>query len=156
MDILLEKSDLVRLSYVDADLSKLFDQISKLTGNIDKITSENSKLGSDVVITQKVKNRLEEKITYLPEKQAKGKKYSRRNKEQLTVIPSSIPDEDLENTMVYMLKDSGIDVGLEILSDVTDSISQVLVEVTIKKITVKFINREHSKALLKHKKPLRG
>ena len=107
-------------------------------------------------ITQKVKNRLEEKITYLPEKQAKGKKYSRRNKEQLTVIPSSIPDEDLENTMVYMLKDSGIDVGLEILSDVTDSISQVLVEVTIKKITVKFINREHSKALLKHKKPLRG
>lgn len=152
----MEKSDLVRLSYVDADLSKLFDQISKLTGNIDKITSENSKLGSDVVITQKVKNRLEEKITYLPEKQAKGKKYSRRNKEQLTVIPSSIPDEDLENTMVYMLKDSGIDVGLEILSDVTDSISQVLVEVTIKKITVKFINREHSKALLKHKKPLRG
>lgn len=147
---------MVRLSYVDADLSKLFDQISKLTGNIDKITSENSKLGSDVVITQKVKNRLEEKITYLPEKQAKGKKYSRRNKEQLTVIPSSIPDEDLENTMVYMLKDSGIDVGLEILSDVTDSISQVLVEVTIKKITVKFINREHSKALLKHKKPLRG
>lgn len=152
----MEKSDLVGLSYVDADLSKLFDQISKLTGNIDKITSENSKLGSDVVITQKVKNRLEEKITYLPEKQAKGKKYSRRNKEQLTVIPSSIPDEDLENTMVYMLKDSGIDVGLEILSDVTDSISQVLVEVTIKKITVKFINREHSKALLKHKKPLRG
>ena len=86
-----------------------------------------------MVITQKVKNRLEEKITYLPEKQAKGKQYSRRNKEQLTVIPSSIPDEDLENTMVYMFKESGIDVGLKILSDITDSLCQVLVEVTRKK-----------------------
>ena len=35
--------------------------------------------------------------------------------------------------MVYMFKDSGIDVGLEILSDVTNSLSQVLVEVIIKK-----------------------
>ena len=86
-----------------------------------------------MAITQNVKNRLEEKITYLPEKQAKGKQYSRRNKEQLTVKPSSIPDEDLENTVVYMFKDSGIDVGLEILSDVTNSLSQVLVEVIIKK-----------------------
>ena len=59
--------------------------------------------------------------------------------------------------MVYMFKESGIDVGLEIISDATNSLSQVLVEVIIKKkVTVKFINREHSKALLKHKKRIRG
>lgn len=35
--------------------------------------------------------------------------------------------------MVYMFKESGIDVGLEIISDATNSLSQVLVEVIIKK-----------------------
>ena len=50
---------------VDADLYKLSDQISKLTEAVDQISLENRKLRSELVITQNVNNRLEEKIINL-------------------------------------------------------------------------------------------
>ena len=57
------------------------------------------------------------------------------NTAELSSIPNSIP-EDLENTMINICRESGIDVEpkyTEILRDVTNSLSQGIVEVTIKR-----------------------
>ena len=57
------------------------------------------------------------------------------NTAELSSIPNSIP-EDLENTMINICRESGIDVEAkytEILRDVTNSLSQGIVEVTIKR-----------------------
>ena len=57
------------------------------------------------------------------------------NTVELSSIPNSIP-EDLENTMINICRESGIDVEAkytEILRDVTNSLSQGIVEVTIKR-----------------------
>lgn len=57
------------------------------------------------------------------------------NTVELSSIPNSIP-EDLENTMINICRESGIDVEaryLEILRDVANSLSQGIVEVTIKR-----------------------
>ena len=66
----LKKSELVLKGklIVDADLHKLSGQISKLKEAIDQISLENRKFRSELVITQNVSNRLEEKIINLEEK----------------------------------------------------------------------------------------
>lgn len=50
---------------VHANLHKLSDQISKLKWAIPQISLENRKLRSELVITQNVNSRLEEKIINL-------------------------------------------------------------------------------------------
>ena len=53
---------------VDADLYKLSDQISKLTEAIDQISLEHRKLRNELIITQNVNSRLEEKKINLEKK----------------------------------------------------------------------------------------
>ena len=95
-DLVQEILDLKEKVIVDTDLHKTSDQIYKLTETIDQISLENRKLTSELVITKNVNSRLEERIINLEKNQAKGEKYSRRNAE-LSGIPNSIFDEDLEN-----------------------------------------------------------
>ena len=84
-------------------MHKLSDQIHKLTEAIDQSSLENRKLTSGLVITKNVNNRLEERIQNL-EKNHVG------NNVELSAIPNSICDEDLENTVINICKESGIDV----------------------------------------------
>ena len=98
-------SDLERKVIVDTDLHKLSDQIHKLTEMIDQISAENRKLTSELVITKNVNSRLEERIINLEKNQAKGEQYSRRNNVELSDIPNSIRDEDLENTVINICKE---------------------------------------------------
>ena len=81
-----------------------------LTEAIDQISLENRKLRSELSITQNVHSRLEEKIINLEKNQVKGEQYSQRNNVELSGIPNSIPDEDLENMVINICKESGIDV----------------------------------------------
>ena len=113
----LKKSDLVQKILdlkgkviVDTDLHKLSDQIYKLTEAIDQISLENRKLTSELVITKNVNTRLEERIN-LEKNQAKGEQYRWRNNVELSGIPNSICNEDLENTIIKICKESGIDVN---------------------------------------------
>ena len=101
----LKKSDLVQKILglkgkfiVDTDLHKLSDQIYKLTEETDQISLENRKLTSELVITKNVNTRLEERIINLEKNQAKREQYIRSNSIELSGIPNSICDEDLENT----------------------------------------------------------
>ena len=114
----LKKSDLVQKILdlkgeviVHTDLHKLSNQIHKLAGEIDQILLKNRKLTSELVITKNVNSRLEEKIINLEKNQAKGEQYSWRNNVELSGIRNSICDEDLENTVINICKESGTDVG---------------------------------------------
>ena len=88
----------------EGDLHKLFDQISKLTETIDQISLENKKLRSELVTTQNVDSRIEEKIINLEKNHAKGEQYSRRNNIELSGLPNSILDEDLEDTVINVCR----------------------------------------------------
>ena len=118
----LKKSDLVQKILdlkgkviVDTDLHKLSNQIRKLSEAISQIPLENRKLTSELVVTKNVNSRLEERIINLEKKQAKWKQYSRRNNVELSDIPNSIYDEDLENTVINIYKESGIDVDVRVI-----------------------------------------
>ena len=141
---------------VDTDLHKLSNQISKLTEAIDQILLENRKLKSELSITQNVNSRLEEKIINLEKNQVKGEQYSQRNNVELSGIPNSIPDEDLENTVINICKESGIGVqardieGCHRLPLSRNSRSHD------KRVIVKFLNQKNEEALLKDKKRISG
>ena len=57
---------------VDADSHKLSDQLSKLAEAIDQISLENRKLRNELVLTQNVSSRLDEKIINLEKIKRKG------------------------------------------------------------------------------------
>ena len=95
---------------VDADLNKLCEKIERLAESMNQIVTENKKLQSDAVLMKNVNPKLEEKIVYLEKNKAKGEQYSHRNNIEISGIPSSIPDEDLENTIVSVCKDSGVEI----------------------------------------------
>ena len=106
----LKKSDIrsKRESIADTDLHRLSDQINKLTEAIDKISLGNRKFTSELVMKKNVNSRLEERITNLEKNQAKGEQYGRRNNVELPGIPKSICDEELENIVINICKESNI------------------------------------------------
>ena len=109
-DLLQKILDVKGKVVVDADLHKLCEMIEKLTESINQIVAENKKLQSDIVIVKNVNHKLEGKIVYLEKKQVKGEKYSRRNNIEISGIPSSVPDDALENTVESICKDSGVEI----------------------------------------------
>ena len=136
----------------DADLNKLCEKIERSAESMNQIVTENKKLQSDAVIMKNVNPKLEEKIVYLEKNQAKGEQYSRRNNVEISGIPNRIPDEALENTIISICKDSRVETdpkdieGCHRLPLLRNSRGQD------KRVIVKFVNRKHSKALLRDKK----
>ena len=95
---------------------------------------------------------MEEKIVYLDKNQARGEQYSCKNNIEISGIPNRIPDEDIENTIISICKDSGVEIdpkeieGCHRLPLSRNSRGQD------KRLIVKFVNRKHSEALLRDKK----
>ena len=57
-----------------------------------------------------VNSRLEEKMINLGKNQVKGEQYCQRNNVELSGIMNSLCDADLENTVINICKEPGIDV----------------------------------------------
>ena len=62
--------------------------------------AENKKLQSDIVIVKNVNHTLEEM----------GEQCSHRNNREISGIPNSIPGKDLENTVISICNDSGVEI----------------------------------------------
>ena len=104
---LLKKLDLVQKILdlkgkvgVDTDVHKLCGKIERLTGSLHQIVAENKKLQSDIVIVKNVNHTLEEM----------GEQCSHRNNREISGIPNSIPGKDLENTVISICNDSGVEI----------------------------------------------
>ena len=96
-----------------------------------------------------VNRKLEEKIVYLEKNQVKGEQYSCRNNIEISGIPDRIPDEDLENTIISICKDSGVEIDPKD----TEGCRRLPLSRNIrgqdKRVIVKFGNWKHSEALLR-------
>ena len=100
---------------------------------MNQILAENKKLQSDIAIVKNVNCKLEDKIVYLEKNQAKVvEQYSCRNNMEISGIPSTIPDNLLENTVISICRDSGVEIDPKMSKAVTDSYSQEIVEGKIK------------------------
>ena len=98
-------------------------------------------------------NKLEEKIFHLEKKLAKGEQYSFRNNVEITGIPNSIPDEDLENTVVNICKGSGVEIDPKDIEG-CHKIPLLRTEGKIRMI-VKSVYQKHLETLLGDKKQIK-
>ena len=95
-------------------------------------------------------------IINLEKNQEKGEQYSRRNNVELSDIPKSICDEDLENTVINICKEYGIVVEARNIEGFHRLPLSRNSRGRDKKVIVKFVNRKYAEALLKDKKRISG
>ena len=148
--------DLKRKIIVDTDLHKLSDQIHKLAEAIDEISLENRKVTSEPAVTKNVNSGLEERIINLEKSQANRVQGSRRNNVDLSGISNSICDNNFENTVINIWKESGIDVDARDIQGCHRFPLSRNSRGHTNRVIIKFVNWEFAEALLKNKKSISG
>ena len=150
LDLVQKILDLKGKVVIDADLHKLCEIIERLSAIMNQIVEENKKLQSDVAIVKNANRKLEDKIVYLEKKQTKGEQYSRRNNVEISRIPNTIPDNDLENTVIRICRDSAVEIDpkdIEACHRLPLSRNSTGQD---KRVIVKFVNRKHVYILWGH------
>ena len=142
---------------VGNDIQRLFNQISKLSVNVDRLLTANEKLNSELLIVRNVDQNLQNRIMNLEKEQSKCKleQYNRRNNFKVSGISNEFSDQNLEETIIKICKDSGIDVNtLDIIEGCHRLPLGRNATNTTKCVIVKFVNRKHFEAILQHKKDI--
>ena len=140
---------------VDTDIKNLCDQVSKLMETISKLADENMIIKSELRVVKKVNSNLEKRIIDLERAQSKAEQYGRRNNVEISGIPNSIPDEDLETILLKVCNESGIGVTkMDIEGCHRLPLSKHSKEGGDKRVIVKFVNRKNAEALLANKKKI--
>ena len=112
----------------------------------------NEKISSQFIVVKKVNALLEKRVTELEKSQAKPEQYSRRNNVEISGIPHEILDNNLEDKVIDIYKDAGIEIGhMDIEGCHRLPLSRNNAGGT-KRVIVKFVNRKHSEDVLRLKK----
>ena len=138
---------------VGNNIQGLFNQMSKLSENVDCLVTANKKLNSELLIVRNINQNVQNRIINLEKQQSKSEQYNRRNNVKISGISNEVADQNLEQTVIRICKDSGIDVNpldiegchrLPLGRNATNT----------KRVIVKFVNRKHSEVMLQHKKDI--
>ena len=112
----------------------------------------NEKHSSHFIVVKKVNTLLEKRVIELEKSQAKAEQYSRRNNVEISGIPHEILDNNLEDKVIDICKDTGIKIRhMNIEGCHRLPVSRNNAGGT-KRVIVKFVNRKHSKDVLWLKK----
>ena len=134
---------------VDNNIKNLCDQVSRLSENLAKLMELNEKLSSQFIVVKKVNTLLEKHVIELEKSQAKAEQYSSRNNVEISGIPHEILDNNLEDKVIDICKDAGIEIGhMDIEGCHWLPLSRNNAGGT-KRVIVKFVNRKHSEDMLK-------
>ena len=112
----------------------------------------NEKLSSQFIVVKKVNTLLEKRVIELEKSQAKAEQYSRRNNVEISGIPHEILDNNLEDKVIDICKDAGIEIGhMDIEGCHRLPLSRNNAGGT-KRVIVKFVNKKHSEDVLRLRK----
>ena len=90
---------------VDDNIKNLCDQVSRLSENLAKLMKSNEKLSSQFIVVKKVNTLLEKHVIELVGQ------YSSRNNVEISGIAHEILDNNLEDKVIDICKDAGIEIG---------------------------------------------
>ena len=112
----------------------------------------NKKLDSELLIVRNANQNLQNRIVNFEKQQSKLEKYNRHNNVE---ISGRNRNQNLEETVIRICRDSGIGVNALDIEGCHRLILERNATNTIKHVPVKFVNRkQHSEAMLQHKKDL--
>ena len=136
------------------DIQGLYNQISRLSENVDRLATANGKLNSELLIVRNVNPNLQTRKINLEKQQSKLEQYNRRNNFEISGISKEVSDQNLEQTVIGICKDSRIDVNPLDIEDCRRLPLGKNATKTTKRVIVKFLNRKHSEATLQRKKDI--
>ena len=118
------------------------------------LVTANKKLNSELLTARNVSQNHQNRIIDLEKQQSKSEQYSRCSNVEISVISNEVSDQNLEQIIIGICKDSKIEVNpLD-----TEGCHRLPLErnatSTTKQVIVKFVNRKLSKAMLQHKKDI--
>ena len=125
-----------------------------VSDNVKSLVSTNERLTSDLSIVTNMNNVLENRIVNLEKQLQKNEQYGCRDNVEISGISNQIPDQDLEEKVIKICKDSDINIspmdiqGCHRLSLGRNSTN------TTKLVILKFVNWKHSEAILQRKKDI--
>ena len=151
-DLVDHKENLKGKVVVGDDIQGLFNQNSKLSENVDRLVTANDKLNSELLNVRNVNQNLQNRIINLEKQQPKSEQYNRRNNVEISGISNVVSDQNLEETVIGIFKDSGIDVYSLDIEDCHRLPLGRNATNTNKRVIMKFVNRKHSEAILQHTK----
>ena len=138
----------------DNQTQNLCNKIANLSDNVKSLLSTYERLTSELSIVKNVNNVLENRIVNLEKQLSKNKQYGHRNNLELSGISNQIRDQDLEEKVVKISKDSDIDIPpMDIEGGHRFPLGRKSTNRT-KRVIVKFVNRKHSEAMLQQKKDI--
>ena len=143
----LKKTDLVQQIInlrwkviVDSDLQNLIDEISNLPETITKLATVKQQINSKLAIVKVVNSKLEKSVIDLEKKQAKSEKYSRRNNAEFSNSPNDIPDNQLEDKVTEICRESGVEVDQNNIESCHRLPTSRYIRSDNKRVIVKFVN----------------
>ena len=138
----------------DNQIQNLYSEIAHLSDNVKSLVSTNETLTSELNVAKNVNSILENRVVILEKQLSKNEQQGRRNNVEISGISNQIPEQDLEENIIKICKDSDINIStmyiegchrLRIGRNTTNS---------IKRVIVKFVNRKILKPCYNEKKTL--
>ena len=136
------------------DVEGLFNQISKFSENVDRLVTAKDKLNSELLIDRNVNQNFQNRIINLEKQRSKSEQHNRPNNVRISGISNEVSDQNLEETVIRICKDSGIHVNsldIEVCHRLPLGRNATN---TNKRVIVKFVNRKHSEAMIQRKKDI--
>ena len=93
---------------VGNQVKDLCHQIEKVTKRLNDVVASSEKITSELLIVKNVNSNLEKRITTLEKPQAKAEQYNRRNNMEISGILYDDLENDLEEKVVEICKNSDI------------------------------------------------
>ena len=121
----------------------------ELNTKMDILISKINKLEDEIEVGRRVNKALKVEIVNMRRKINKDSQYQRQENLEFSGIPEHIPDSDLENTALKLLKKTGVVLKS---SDVVDCHRLK----NPKKVIIRLVNRKHCQLALHGSKKLRG
>ena len=118
----LSKKDLVALAVnlqdkMETMKSNLNEKVSNLTEEVQKLNTNFELLKSDFSATMIQNNSLNERLIALERQCWANAQYSRRECLEITGIPSSVSDKDLEEVVCKAIAKAGVDINADDIED---------------------------------------
>ena len=107
--IKLNKKDLVRITLeyqgkFSSILDDLKKDISNLKSDLSGLKSDFSKLDADIKVSRNVNSKLSEKLVTMERRCCANEQYSRKEYLEISGIPASIADNDLESKVLEIFR----------------------------------------------------
>ena len=146
----LNKDDLVEqvLQYQ----SKFDSFMSDIKSDFESLKNRFTKLESELYLSRNTSSKLREKVTELERKCAANEQYSRRECLELSGIPDSVKDSDLEDTVLKIFKETGVDVSHENV----EAVHRLKSNGSPKKTIIKLSRRKDAHRVMKNKQKLKN